>query len=93
MPLPEVRLTLASPMPARLSPEEERWKTGCAGRPGASDILEPETDRACPPVCGACWKFDMEFDRFIAEDGMGMAEALLLMLPSVCILSAVDTHV
>lgn len=33
------------PIAARLSPEELRWNMGWAGRPGASDIREPEVDR------------------------------------------------
>ena len=29
----------------RLLPDDERWKEGCGGRPGASDILEEDIDR------------------------------------------------
>lgn len=40
------RCTVEKPIPAKLSPEEDRWNMGCAGRPGASDILDPEVERA-----------------------------------------------
>lgn len=65
-------------------PDEERWNTGWLGRPGASDMREPDVERAWLLVKG-CWRFDIEFERFIAELGMGIAEpALWLMPPSVC---------
>ena len=43
--VPDLR-TVDIPISARLLPEEERWKMGWFGRPGASDILEPEVERA-----------------------------------------------
>lgn len=45
----EVRWTVEKGISARFVPEEERAKTGCAGRPGASDIRE----EACDAVNGA----------------------------------------
>jgi hypothetical protein len=39
--LVELRCTDWKPS-ARLVPEDERWKMGWLGRPGASDILEPD---------------------------------------------------
>lgn len=47
-------------MPAKFSPEDDRWKMGWFGRPGASDILEPEVERICdrPPVIGACGRLE-----------------------------------
>jgi hypothetical protein len=40
----EERLTVESPISAKLLPDEDRWKTGCCGRPyvGARDV-----DLAC----------------------------------------------
>ena len=46
---------------------------GCDGRPGASDMREPEADRMC---CVMWVRLVCELDRFIAVDGMGIAEAL-----------------
>ena len=40
------RCTVDAPMSARLLPEEERWNTGWLGLPGASDMRDPETERA-----------------------------------------------
>jgi hypothetical protein len=78
------RCTVAKPpMAARSLPEDERWKTGCEGRPGARDMREPDVVRTWFVVCGACCRFEFEVERFIAEAGMGMAETLLLMGPSV----------
>lgn len=34
-------------------------------------------------MAGICWKFEIELDRFIADAGMGIAEMLLLIAPSV----------
>ena len=48
-------------------------------------MREPDIDRAWFVLCGALWKFEVEFDRFMAELGRGIAEALLwLMGPRVC---------
>ena len=70
------RCTVEKPICARFSPDEERWKLGCAGRPGASDMREPDVLRAWFVVCGACCRFEVDVDRFIAEAGMGIAETL-----------------
>ena len=69
------RCTVEKPKLARLSPDDERWKTGCDGRPGASDMREPDVVRTWLVVCGAC-RFWFDVDRFMAEAGMGMAETL-----------------
>lgn len=69
------------PMLARLSPEEERWKMGWLGRPGARDMRDPEVERAWFAVLGApnalafCI-FEMDWERFMADMGMGIAETL-----------------
>ncbi len=57
---------------ARLVPEEERWKTGCAGRLGARDMREADVVRTWLVVCRLVW----DVDRFIADAGIGIAEAL-----------------
>jgi hypothetical protein len=75
--LVEWRCTDGKPMSARLVPDDDRWKTGCAGRPPASDILEPDCERACVFRC-------TELERFMADDGIGIAETLLLTEPRVC---------
>jgi hypothetical protein len=49
---------------------------GCEGRPGASDIRDPEVERAWLVVAGALPSWWFELDRFIAEAGIGIAEAL-----------------
>lgn len=69
------RWTVEKPMSARLLPDDDRWKTGCAGLFGASDIREPEVVRTWLVVCGA-WRLDWEVERFMAEAGIGMAETL-----------------
>lgn len=69
------RCTVDNPRAARLSPEDERWKTGCEGRPGASDMRDPDAVRTWFVVCGAC-RFEFDVDRFIAEAGIGIAETL-----------------
>lgn len=71
---------------ARLVPEEERWKRGWLGRPGARDILEPLCDRAwlggnC--CCDCCILFAGGW-RFMADDGIGMADMLLLTGARLC---------
>lgn len=48
----EVRCAVDAPRSARLLPDDERWKRGWFGLPGASDILEPDTERACFVVFG-----------------------------------------
>lgn len=63
-------------MSARLPPEDERWKIGCDGRPGASDMRDPDVERAWFAVPGAWEKLFWEEDRFMAEAGIGMAETL-----------------
>lgn len=40
------RWTVEKPMAAKLSPDEDLWNMGWDGRPGASDIRDPEVDRA-----------------------------------------------
>lgn len=72
-------------MSARLLPEDERWKTGWLGRPGARDMREPEVERAWLEVnrLPVCCMLDMEFERFIAEVGIGIAEALCVTGPRV----------
>lgn len=70
------RCTVENPIPAKLSPDDDRWNIGCAGRPGASDIRDPDVERAWFVVCGAGPKFEVEFDRFMADAGVGIAEAL-----------------
>ena len=70
------RCTVAEPKPSRFSPEDERVKLGCAGRPGASDMRDPLAVRTWFVVCGACCRFEFEVDRFIADAGMGIAETL-----------------
>jgi len=75
----DVRWTVEKGISARLVPEDERAKTGCAGRPGARDILE----EACVAVKGA-WAFcEDEFVRFMADAGIGIADTLWLIAPSV----------
>lgn len=59
---------------------------GWLGRPGASDILEPDCERAwleanCP---AGCCMFEMELERFMADEGIGIAETLLFTGASVC---------
>jgi len=84
--LVELRWTEWKPWSARFVPEEERWKSGWLGRPGASDILEPDCERAWLAVKGApagC-RLEMELERFMADEGMGMEVKLLFMGASVC---------
>jgi len=69
----DARCTVENGISARLVPEEERAKTGCAGRPGASDIRD---DCACVAVKGACVYPVCELDLFMADVGIGMADAL-----------------
>lgn len=80
------RWTVEKPILARLSPDDDRWNIGCDGLPGASDMRDPEVERACCVAYGA-WKFDVEFDRFMADEGIGMAEALCETGPRVCSLA------
>lgn len=47
-------------------------------------MREPEVERAWLFVFGACWRFEIEVDRFIADAGIGIAEALWLTVPRVC---------
>lgn len=77
------RLPVEKPISARFPADEARWKLGCVGLPGASDIRDPEVERMCCAVCGACPKWFCEVERFIAEAGIGIADALLLIGPSV----------
>lgn len=56
--------------------EEDRWKTGWDGLPGARDMRDPDVVRTWLVVLGICWRFEVDVDRFIAEAGMGMAETL-----------------
>lgn len=73
----EWRCAVDAPNSARFEPEELRPNIGGAGRPGAMDIRELDTERAWFPVVGACCIFDIELERFKAEAGRGIAEALL----------------
>ena len=50
------------PMSGKFVPELDLWKIGWFGRPGARDILGPETDRAWFVVYGACWRLEMELE-------------------------------
>jgi hypothetical protein len=51
---------------------------GWAGRPAASDMREPDCERpCCPPVMCT------ELVRFIADEGIGIADILLFTGPSV----------
>lgn len=77
------RCTVENPISARLPAEEDRWKFGCEGLPGASDIRDPDVERMCCPVGGACPKWFCDVERFMAEAGIGIADALLLIGPSV----------
>jgi hypothetical protein len=83
--LVECRWTDWNPISARLFPEDERWKMGCAGRPAARDILDPDWERPwfvnCP---AACCMFETELARFMADEGIGIAEMLLFTAPRVC---------
>jgi hypothetical protein len=65
-------------MSARLVPEEDLWNTGWAGRPAASDIREPDVERPCWPAA-IC----TELLRFMADDGIGIADTLLFTGPNV----------
>jgi len=76
------RCTVEKPISARLPPDDDLWKTGCDGLPGASDMREPDVVRMWLVVCGA-WRFDWDVDRFIADAGMGIAETLFETAPSV----------
>jgi hypothetical protein len=69
------RCTVEKPISARVVPDEDRWKMGCAGLLGLSDMRDPETVRTCVVVCGAC-RFDCEVERFMAEAGIGIADTL-----------------
>lgn len=39
--------TVEKPISARLPPEDDRWKFGWDGRPGASDMRDPDVERMC----------------------------------------------
>ena len=72
---------------ARFVPDEERAKSGWLGRPGASDMRPPDCERAwlLPPNCEPCCIWCTELERFIADEGMGIAEEMLLFMgPKVC---------
>jgi hypothetical protein len=59
---------------------------GWLGRPGASDMREPDCERAwfAPNWPGGCCMFEIELERFMADEGMGIAEMLLFTGASVC---------
>lgn len=66
-------------------PEEERVKSGWLGRPGASDMRPPDCERAWLPNCELCCIWCTELERFIADEGIGIAEEMLLFMgPKVC---------
>ena len=69
-------LTVEKAPMSRFPPDEERWKTGCAGRFGASDMRLLDVVRLWLVVAGGWCRLFCEVDRFMAEAGMGMAEAL-----------------
>lgn len=73
-------LTEERPMSARLVPDEERWNIGWLGRDMESDCLCPERDRPWPPPENG--PVDAELDRFMADDGCGIA-VFTFMPPSV----------
>lgn len=47
-------------------------------------MRDPDVDRMCCAVPGAWPKWFCEVDRFMADAGIGIAETLLLIAPSVC---------
>jgi len=49
-------------------------------------MREPDCERAwfAPNWPAGCCMFEMELERFMAEEGMGIAEPLLFMGASVC---------
>lgn len=59
---------------------------GWLGRPGASDIREPDCDRAWFAVKGApaCCIPLMELERFMADEGMGIDVTFVFIGASVC---------
>lgn len=59
---------------------------GWLGRPGASDMRDPDCERAWfGGNCNeACCMLEMELVRFIADDGMGIADELLCVGANVC---------
>lgn len=70
--------------PISAADEERREKLGCEGLPGASDMRDPDVERTCWPVAGACPKWFCDVERFMADAGIGIADTLLLIAPSVC---------
>jgi len=54
------------PMSARLPPEDDRWKFGCAGR---CMVWLMEVDRICEAVYGTLRSSLLEEVRFTAEAG------------------------
>lgn len=76
------------------TPEEARWNRGCwIWWFGMSDIREADADRLCWTVfgaCGSCVWCETELERFMADEGIGIAEMLLLRTPSVCCLSVLN---
>ena len=75
----------------RFAPDEERWKTGWFGLPGASDMREPDAERTW--VLGApAWRLCTEFERFIAEVGIGIADILALIPPRVWACQCASCH-
>ena len=49
-------------------------------------MRDPEVERACWAVPGGLCRLSWEEERFMAEAGMGIAEALWEMAPSVWLL-------
>lgn len=73
--------------PAISPPDDERSNMGCEGRPGASDMRDPDVERAWfVVVLLLLLLFPNREDevRFMAEAGMGMADTLCDTAPSVC---------
>ena len=67
----EARFTDDRPMSAKLTPDDERWKTGWFGRcdGSASEWRDPDTERT--------WLALVVDDRFMADGGCGMPELRL----------------
>jgi len=73
------RLTVDVPPSARLAPEDERWKLGCAGR---CMLWFIDVDRTCEAVYGAVRSSWLDDTRLTAEAGCGIPEKFW-MLPNV----------
>lgn len=63
-------------MSARLPPEDERVNSGCGGLDIARDCLDPEMVREWLEEYGPAPPIEVEWERFIADAGWGMAVEL-----------------